>query len=88
MKIEFSFFRPGREGRPESALEFEMPAVPRPGDQIVIRKPENTTETFRVRRTVWCLRSPVPKDVLKAHELQNKIGAVDLVTVECEADEP
>jgi hypothetical protein len=86
MKIEFSFFRPGKEGRPDYALEFEMPAIPRPGDQIVIRKPEATTEAFRVRRTVWCLRSPIPKDVRKAQELKNKVGSLDVVTVECESD--
>jgi hypothetical protein len=86
MKIEFAFFRPGIEGRPDSALEFEMSAVPRPGDQIVIRQPKATTETFRVRRTVWCLRSPVHKDVLEAHGPKNKVGVVDIVTVECEPE--
>jgi hypothetical protein len=89
MKIEFAFFRSGKE-RSESALEFEMPAVPRPGDQIVIRKSDSpevpSIETFRVRRTVWYLTSPVSKDALKVHGQQNKVGFTDIVTVECESE--
>lgn len=85
MKVEFAFFRPGKE-RAEYSLDFEISAIPRPGDRIVIRRPETAgeihpKETFTVRRTEWSLKSPISIDPIKA---TRAVGSVDLVTVECE----
>lgn len=86
MKIQFSFFRPGAD-RAEYGLEFEMAAVPQPGDIIVIERPDAATETspeetFKVRKTEWLLKSPIPQ---RANKTTSKtVGSVGLVTVECE----
>jgi hypothetical protein len=88
MKIDFAFFRKGAV-RAEHGLTFDMPALPRVGDKIVVRRPETAEEihpeeTFVVRRIEWALKSPMFLDQVKAAKQTYEVGTVDMVTVECE----
>jgi hypothetical protein len=88
MKIDFAFFKKGID-KAEYGLTFEMPAIPRAGDKIVVRRPETATEpypeeTFVVRRTEWALKTPIFHDPVGAASQSGEVGTVDMVTVECE----
>jgi hypothetical protein len=65
MKVIFSFVPPdGGEGNYE--LEFDLPAIPQPGDYIkIMRDGEDGEASFIVRRTWWNLTSNDSKNDLK-----------------------
>jgi hypothetical protein len=71
MKIDFTFFRQG--DRPEYGFMFEMPAVPQPGDKIIVRRPETAEEIYPeetaiVKRTEWSLKVPASYDPSSSRE--------------------
>jgi hypothetical protein len=67
----------------DPALEFEMPAVPRPGDRVTISRPIQSGSTdFIVRRTHWHLDYPDSGPPHRADE--HIVGTTSAVTVDCE----
>lgn len=58
MLVRLVFVPPGG-GEADYSMDFELPAIPRAGDYITIRRGEKPkTEDFLVRRTWWYLRYP------------------------------
>ena len=83
------FFFPKGAVRAEYGVTFQMPAIPRVGDKILVRRPETAEEiqpdeTFVVRRIEWALKSPIFLNPVKAAKQSDEVGIVDIVTVECE----
>ncbi|WP_016952961.1 hypothetical protein [Anabaena sp. PCC 7108] len=65
MKVTFSFVPPGG-GEANYELEFDLPAIPQPGDYIkIMRDSEEGEESFIVRRTWWNLNSSKSGNNLK-----------------------
>jgi hypothetical protein len=82
MKVSLVFVPP-EGGESDYSLDFELPAIPRPGDYISIRRPnQDGTSDFIVRRTWWHLH--YPSDALYQAEGDNTIGTVRGIAVECE----
>lgn len=60
-------------------LDFELPALPKPGDHIFISGPyQNGTESFVVRRRSWHLHHPARR------EDEGGVGEIHEITIECE----
>ena len=60
MKVTFSFVPPGG-GEQDYSLEFDLPAIPQPGDYIRIMRDDKEfghpgEDCFLVRRTWWYLQ--------------------------------
>lgn len=82
MKARLVFVPPGG-GEAEYTLEFDLPAVPRSGDYISIKRPgQNGTEDFMVRRAWWWLWTPEVNAAVIEDEPM--IGQVEDLVVECE----
>ena len=82
MDVRLVFVPPGG-GEADYSLDFDLPAIPRPGDYITVMRPNQSgTEDFIVRRTWWTLEYP------EAPMIQNSKNAVrgsaKSVAVECE----
>jgi hypothetical protein len=84
MKARLMFVPPDG-GEIDYSLDFELPAVPRPGDYITIaRKGAKSvgSEDFIVRRTWWYLEYP---DEDSYHDKQSQVtGRTVDIGVECE----
>ena len=87
MKVQLYFVPPGG-GEADYSLDFDMPAVPRPGDYISIRRPIKAASEFPgtcdfiVRRTWWSL--DYPNNDLYQSEGEEVYGTTTNVIVECE----
>ena len=79
MKVWLSFVPPGG-GEQDYGMEAELPALPRPGDYVmIVRKSTGGSEDFIVRRTLWSLAA-----VGSDEPLASVTATVERVTVECE----
>ncbi|MHC5609791.1 MAG: hypothetical protein ACYTXA_01810 [Nostoc sp.] len=66
MKVIFSFVPPGG-GEQDYQLEFDLPAIPQPGDYIkIMRDGEDGEASYIVRRTCWNLTCSTSKKDLKS----------------------
>ena len=91
MKVTLTFVPPGG-GEQDYMLDFELPALPREGDYISVRrkgavkrsdgKEEFGTEDFIVRRIWWHLETPEDRWVVEAGK--ERIGSYGSIVVECE----
>jgi hypothetical protein len=74
INVRLEFVPPGG-GETDYSLEAMLPAVPRPGDYIMVSQPNETgASAFIVRRIWWMLHNPT-----------NGIAAsVNRITAECE----
>lgn len=87
LKVTLCFVPPGG-GEADYSLEFEVPAIPNPGDYISIRRPITAaterpgTCDFIVRRTWWSL--DYPNNDLYQVEGEKVYGATMGIVVECE----
>ena len=76
MKVTLVFVPPGG-GETDYSLDFDLPAVPRTGDYICIRRPggEVGQEEFIVRRSWWSLVYPVSGDSSRSI-VKLKLGSI------------
>jgi hypothetical protein len=82
MIVKLIFVPPGG-GEADFAMNFELSAVPQPGDYISIRRgDESKTEDFIVRRTWWTLEFPATGD--DTIERPDAVGGLVEAAVECE----
>ena len=86
MKVVLSFVPPGG-GVTDFQLEFDLPALPQPGDYISVRRedakePRRGTEDFIVRRTWWGLTYPNSAPCTSPD--RPTPGKLDAAYVECE----
>lgn len=82
MKVRLVFVPPGG-GEADYSLDFEMPAIPRPGDYISVMRPgDDGTSDFIVRRTWWTM--DFPNNDLYGDSKNPVYGTVQQIAVECE----
>lgn len=82
MKVRLMFVPTGG-GEIDYSLDFELPAIPQPGDYITVQRDgESGTEDFIVRRTWWYLKYPHGAVVGRAQG--DEKGSVREIGVECE----
>lgn len=83
MKATFVFVPPGG-GEADYSLDFDIPAVPQPGDYIEMKRAgrEDGLSSFIVRRTWWYLDYPEPYDPYS--QKTEVTGSTGGVMVECE----
>ena len=83
MRVNLTFVPPGG-GEADYSLEFDMPVLPRAGDNISISRPNQTgTEDFIVRRVWWQLSHP-STGLYDDGDKPRPMGKADAVWVECE----
>jgi hypothetical protein len=85
MKVTLAIVPPNG-GETDYSLDFEVPALPRPGDYISVRREDASgrhgTEDFIVRRVWWHLC--YPDSLLSRSANDTTTGKTDDVVVECE----
>jgi hypothetical protein len=82
MNARLVFVPPGG-GEADYVLDFDLPAIPRPGDYISVMRPNQSgTEDFIVRRTWWTLKYPDAPTVQTSTTLVR--GTTEDVVIECE----
>lgn len=82
MKVSLTFVPPGG-GEADYGLDFDLPAVPQPGDYISVRRPgEIGTSDFIVKRAWWGLSYPTSESDLSTNH--NRKGSLNSIVVECE----
>jgi hypothetical protein len=87
MKIRLNFV-PAGGGESDYSLEFDLPAIPQPGDYISIRRPIKSAKEvpgtcdFIVKRTRWWLDYP-DNDLYKQAD-DDTHGNVTEIVVDCE----
>lgn len=82
MLVKLVFVPPGG-GEADYSMDFEMPAIPQPGDYISIRRGTGPhTEDFLVRRTWWSLEYPETDE--NSTVMPGQCGGFLQASVECE----
>ncbi len=81
MRVNLVIVPPGG-GEADYSMDFDLPAVPRPGDYIGVSRPDSGgVESFIVRRTWWLMNFPLAENSTSSAPA---IGKVEKLCVECE----
>jgi hypothetical protein len=82
MDVKLVFVPPGG-GKAVYSLDFDVPAIPRPGDYITVMRPNQTgTEDFVVRRGWWVFQHREARTIQNSQDVVR--GSTQSVAVECE----
>ena len=85
MKVELALSK-SDEDEAYDGREFDVPALPRPGDQIWFRRHGKPRQYFIVKDVVWQMTTSVAQSDIEGENVMEESGVTDSITIICDHD--